>query len=331
MGRFFAVGCLLLAVQAQAASPGALALLVTHADEGETRLVFVDPATGRLPDGGARIAHLPGGMVRGALTPKGAVVVADRAPGRDRSWGASLLRVDGASVVELCDRVDHASRPLVTSDGRVVVARGRPGALARAGELRTDELTVEEIDPSGLASGAARVVWRGRGYQAHLAGSWNGEVIVYHVFAGGASLVAVPLDGGAARTVVPSLLPYARDFSVDAGELVFSERDEARSDRWVVDVVDLSTGARRRVQTSPSQLLAPHFGASHQILVAREADGVEIVRALSASGLKAAFGYPPGRALPDVVILDGVGAARARIEAPPRTRLEIVGFVGGAW
>jgi hypothetical protein len=320
--------CVLCAAGAQAAQTGALALLVSQGDEGESRLVFVDPATGRIPDGGTRVAHLPGGMVRGALLPgHGAVVVADRLPGRDRSWGASLLRVDAGAVVELCDRVDHASRPLVTADGRVVVARGRAGAIARAGELRTDELTIEEID----ASGTARVLWRGRGYQAHLAGTWNGEVIVYHVFAGGASLLAVPLDGGRARTVLPSLLPFARDFSVDAGELAFAERDEARADRWVVDVVDLSTGVRRRALGPASQILAPRFDRSHQLAVARDRDGVEVVRAIAPTGARAAWHYPPGRALPDVRVLDADGAVRATITAPARTRLEIVGFVGGAW
>jgi hypothetical protein len=347
MGRIVVAVLCVLSAAAQAAQPGALALLVTRAGESESRLVFVDPSTGKLPDGGARIAHLPGAAVRGALLPgRGAVVVADRAPGADRSWGASLLRVDGDSVVELCDRVDHASRPLVTADGRVVVARGKVGSIARPGELRTDELTVEQIDPtSGPASGAARVLWRGRGYQAHLAGSWNGEVVIYHVRAGGASLEAIPLDGGRARTLVASLPPYARDFSVDAGELAFAGRDEERSDRWVVDVVELASGARRRVHSSSSQVLAPRFWPGHTLAIAGEARGLEllgvgprlpvsggvvVVRATGSSGA-AAWLHLPGRALPDVLLLDGDGRLRTRVEAPPRTHLEIVGFVGGAW
>src|SRR4051812_34808414 len=117
MKRIAVLACVLSAAGAHAAE-GTLAVIVSRAGEGESRLLFVDPASPRLPDGGARIAHLRDGVVRGALVPgHGAVVVADRTPTRDRSWGASLLRVDGTTVTELCDRVDHASRPLVTADG----------------------------------------------------------------------------------------------------------------------------------------------------------------------------------------------------------------------
>lgn len=337
MKRFVLAACVLCAAGAQAAQ-GGLALVVSRAGEAESRLVFVDSSTGKLPDGGARIAHLPDGVVRGALVPgHGAVVVADRTPTRDRSWGASLLRVDGTSVVELCDRVDHASRPLVTADGRVLVSRGRPGAIARAGELRTDELTVEEVD---LASGATRIVWRGRGYQAHLAGSWNGEVLVYHIAASGSSLLAVGLDGGAVRTVAPSL-PLARDFSVDGNEVAFAARDGAE---WVADAIDLSTGARRRAWSGAHQVVAPHFLGNHVLAVsaperglllgtratAPAGDGVDVVRA-TAGSLAAVWHYPPGRANPDVLVVDGEGRLRARVAVPERSRLEIVGFVGGAW
>jgi hypothetical protein len=316
-----------------------LALLATRANEPESTLVWVEPGAHELPAAVARIDHLPGATVRGAVHPDGktVLVVADRSPGPDRSWGSSLLRVVAAQpTVELCDRVAHASAPLVTVDGRVLVARGRAGG--RDG----DELSIDEIAPDGTA----RVVWRGRGALAHLAGAWRDQILVYVVRTDGASLLGVGLDSGRTRAIVPSLLPFARDFSVDAGSdaIVFAERDEARSDRWVVDRVDLVSGARTRLHTSPSQHLAPHVwpggaiaiagddGGLHLLGAAGRAPagaGVDVVRAISPDGgLAAAWHYPPGSAQPEVLILDAAARVRAHV-AQPATRLEIAGFGAG--
>src|SRR5262249_35650711 len=79
------------------------------------------------------------------------------------------------------------------------------------------------------------------------------------VLQGGADLVAIDPDSGAVRAVAPSLLPFARDFSVDAdaGAIVFQERDEHDSRTWTIERVDLATGARQRLHASAGMALAP--------------------------------------------------------------------------
>lgn len=105
----------------------------------------------RAPSDAARFAgaHLPGATVKTARLPSGALAaVADRLPARDRSWGASLLVADGArDPVELCDRVYHASRPLLLPTGELAVERGRAGPEL-PGRIRVDELTVDAVDPT---------------------------------------------------------------------------------------------------------------------------------------------------------------------------------------
>src|SRR5258707_1250375 len=103
-----------------------LVLLLTHASDPRSDVVVAGPAGLTTV---ARVEHLPEASLRGALGPGGLVLVAaDRAPGRDRSFSSSLMRVEaGKPVVELCDRLMHASRPLVTPAGRVFVERGQKG------------------------------------------------------------------------------------------------------------------------------------------------------------------------------------------------------------
>src|SRR5262249_4533763 len=129
-----------------------LAVLLTHAADPRTELVLLGP------DGSTVLSafeHVPDGSVHGRLLPgsRAAMVVADRSnAARDISFSGTLLRLEpGKAPLAICDRVVHASTPLVTSDGRVFVERGR-----------ADELTIEEA-----AAGAMRVVWRGRGYASH--------------------------------------------------------------------------------------------------------------------------------------------------------------------
>ena len=214
------------------------------------RVVGPEPGVTEVLVDGARVArfeHLPGAAVKVARLPSGAVAaVADRAPGFDRSWGSSLLyAAPGREAVALCDRVFYASRPLVTPDGRLVVERGRPGPRV-PGRMRVDELTLDGVDPAG---GAARTIWHGRGFEAHLAALAGDEVIVYLVQPGVASLRAVDLRSGAERVILPSLPPYAHDFAVDGGALVVQNRDDVRRDLQTVERIDLQTGARTRLET----------------------------------------------------------------------------------
>jgi hypothetical protein len=317
----------LLVTEGRSATSGLVRLEATLADRG-------------LPPPVATVEHLPEAGVRGALLGANAtaMVVADRLPVRDRSWGASLLRVEpGRAAVELCDRVGASTRPLVTPAGRVFVERGRAGAVVES-ELRVDELTIEEVDP---AFGATRVVWQGRGYTAHLAAAAGNELIVYRVDPSGAALLAVDADSGRVRAILPSLPPFARDFSVAGGALVFENRDEAASDRWVIDRVALDSGGRRRLVTSANQALAPHVWPGGDVAYNGEGErglvapgltsplgvGHDLVKALSPDGKWAAvLHYPPAAVLPELAVLDVAAGRVARVPRSEATHVEVVGL-----
>jgi hypothetical protein len=326
--------------QAAALQPE-LALLVTRGLAGESSLHFV--TDGELGPAAATFSHLPDAMVRGALLPgtRTVIATADRTWVRDHSFDATLLRLEpGREAVNLCDRVDHAARPLVSSDGRVFVGRGRAG-VARDGVLRVDALTVDEID---ARSGAARTVFALQGHHASPVAVHGDQLYVYAVAPEGASLRAVPLAGGRDR-LVAELLPFARDFSLDGDTLVFTTRDEQRSDLWVIDAIDLHNGARRRLHRSASTHLAPHVWPGGEVAfddgrgltllgAGRKAPlgaGVDVVRAVSADARWAAvWHYAPRALLPSVAVVSSGGAAVRTLASDDRTRLEIVGFVAGA-
>ncbi|MCC6558839.1 MAG: hypothetical protein IT372_38395, partial [Polyangiaceae bacterium] len=254
----------------------------------------------------------------------------------------------------LCDRVAYASRPLVTASGRVFVSRGvagpepAPGGKGRATPLRVDALTVDEIDPS---TGAARTVHAMSGQILHLAAAWKNEIVLYRIAPAGADLVAVDADSGAVRPLA-DMLPYARDFSIDqtTGALVFQERDELDPKTWVIDRMDLATGQRTRLATSPSHGLAPHawpgggvaytpdrrgmalLGAAASV-GAPLGPGVDAVQAISPDGawVAALHTNPSAFGVPFAVRSD-TGEVAA-IPAPPGSRVAIAGFVaakGGA-
>jgi hypothetical protein len=246
------------------ASVGAADLVVVatpheiHPTESEIRGVHLDAAGARARVW-AKISHAPDAVVRGDVLSGGraAVVVADAA-GERGDFGAELLRVaDDGAVRRLARGVLHASRPLASADGRVYVERGVAGRWptpeeASRGRLRVDELTIDAIDPD---TGAARVLYGWSGYALHLSGELGGELVVYRVGPEGADLVAIDRASGASR-LVTTLLPFARDFTIDAarGAIVMSNRDEHDSRTWVVDRVDLATGARTRLERAREEL-----------------------------------------------------------------------------
>jgi hypothetical protein len=266
--------------------------------------------------------HRPGAVVRGAVLPGTEIVlaIADVAPDREPSWAASLFRLaPGEPPRELIDGVCHASRPLVTPSGRVFVERGSKGAEPQAGgqALRVDALTIEEIEP---ASGAARTIYGGEGYMAHLAGWIGTELFVYRVGPAGADLAAVTPETGAVRVVVPSWPAAARDFSVDAarGWLVAQQADGTwnHPTRGVhVERIDAATGARVVLARSGGSDMAPLALPSGATLAAP--DGARGA-ALAGAGAGVAPRLPSGDGFLWATALSADGAYLAGLWWPPR-------------
>jgi hypothetical protein len=255
-----------------------VALLATQPSAGTTSLYLAraGESTPSLPV--ASFPHLPGAVVRGAVLPAAGAVLAtaDTAATRDASFNASLFRVDprhGSTL--LCDRIVHASRPLVTPAGRVFVARGVAGP-ALEGAMRVDALTVDEIDPF---TGQAWTVHAYAGYLTFLAAAVEDDLLVYRVGPDGADLVRVDPDTFEVRPVLASMPPFARDFSLNpaTNTLVFQERDETDSHLWVVDQLDLTTRARTRVATGPSPTFSPHALADGRVLYNAGTGGLQVL------------------------------------------------------
>jgi hypothetical protein len=301
----------------------------------------------------ATLHHAPGAIVRGQVLvgTRAVVVVADMLVLRDPSWGASLTRLEPAHpALTLVDRVYHASRPLVTTAGRVFVLRGRAGPdptpdEVRRGELRTDELTIDEVDPS---TGVARTVHSYAGYIAYLAGSLGDEIFVYRVALGHADIVAVDVNSGSARVLVPSILPFARDFSVDpvSRSLLFAERDERSTDIWVAERLDLVSGNRTRIATATHMSLLPHVWPQGRVALNADGigglsvvgsagaairrplgDGVDAVRGFSLDGQWAAVRHERSGEPPSIFALRTDTGSSLPIATPRGARIDVAGFV----
>ncbi len=229
----------------------------------DVRVVAID-AAGAHEQTLATLPHAPGAVVRGDVLrgARGAMVVAaDEESARDRDWGSALWRVDAKGARLLARGLYHASRPLASVDGNVYVQRGASGAWptpseTKLGKLRTDALSIDAIDAD---TGASRVLFSWSGYTLHLAGEHRGELVVYRVSFEGADIVAIDRATGAVR-VLTAVVPFARDFSIDAtrGALWMSNRDERDVSAWIVARVDLATGAIVRVATERGESLAPY-------------------------------------------------------------------------
>ncbi len=235
-------GLALLLLLLAAAAPAPRLVVLATAPSGSTTTMHLVAPGGTLGPALARFDHAPGASVQAALLPdrETVVAVADHAPGADRSFASSLVRLEaGAEARLLADRIVVASRPHPLPGGKVLVSRGRPGQDRADGSYRVDELSVDEID----LQGRARTLLAGTGYLLFIAAVHGGEVVIYRVGPAGADLVTVPLAGGAPRVLVPSLPPFARDFTVEAGALVFLDRHERDARRWLLWRVELASGA----------------------------------------------------------------------------------------
>jgi hypothetical protein len=327
-----------------------LALIATR--DGHSELYLARPGD-KLGSPKASFDHLPEGNVRARVLPGGSVLAAAPiTPGRDVSFNGGLLRLEPASgsVLPLCSGLTHASRPLVAPSGRVFVERGSAGPPSLDGSLRVDDLRIDEVDP---LSGGLRAIHSMSGFVLHLAGWHDGEVLLYRVASSRSDIVAVDPDSRSVRVVLPTLPPFARDFSVDqqAGRLVYRGRHEHDTRRWVVDSVDLRSGHRRRIYEGRSFSLAPHAWpgggvainparAGLELIGASDAvhrpfgPGVDMLRDVSSSGRFVALlhSFPPnkhrGRQAHPFVI-DRKSDRSAAIEVVPGARHAIAGFVEG--
>lgn len=331
----------------------AVALLVT-APRGEwTNLVLQTPGAPSPAPPAATLHHAEGGSVKGEAIPgtSTVVAVADMVELRDPSWGASLVRLEpGNPPRTLVDRVCTASRPLVTADGRVFVTRGVAGpepteSDAKQGMLRVDDITIDEVDP---ATGASRTVHRMSGYLAFLAGAIGGEIVVYRIAPRHADLVAIDATTGTVRVVAPSILPFARDFSVDAAAraMVFTERDARSPGTWVVDRIDLASGAITQLAEGPRMALVAHvwpggrvvwnpggdrglavLGRGEAGVMRPLGDGVDVVRALSGDGRWAALEHTLPSQLSVPFVLRVETGQPIRLAIPAGMRADVAGFV----
>lgn len=267
-----------------AASPE-VALLSSQGDVAELR--FQPLGSTELAAPVVRFSHGEGSAVQGALLPRSRVVVASatmRSTG-DLSFASSLIRLEaGKPARVLADQLAYGSRPLVTSEGRVFVARGAAGIEPADGRdgLRVDTLSLEEIDP---ATGARRPVYATTGYVTFLAGSIGRELVVYEVAPAGARLIIVHVDTLAVREVVRSMAPLARDFVVDATrKKVLFTQGTPGGDHWFVEEVDLLTGTSLRLAEGPEIALLPTVLADGRVLISggageglRDLEGARVI------------------------------------------------------
>ncbi len=332
-----------------ASSAPKVALLATRPGAAHSTLHLVRPGDTTAPAAVATLPHLEDGVVRAATLPASdaVIAVAETEATRDLSFNAgAFLVAPHAPPVKLCDRVVHASRPLVTAAGRVFVSRGVAGP-EQPGAARADDLTIDEVD---AATGKTRVVHAFSGYLGFLAGALGREVLVYRIAPAGADVVAVDADTGKTRVVLASLLPYARDFSVDPASkaLLFTERDESKSREWVVDRLDLATGARARLARGSSMALSPFALPGGRVLWSPEGkdglhalagplpklsgplgDGADVVSSISPDGaFLTGLHAPPGR-LAEPFVLSLADGRAARLAAPPGARIAVAGFATG--
>ncbi|MBI3185291.1 MAG: hypothetical protein HYZ28_24395 [Myxococcales bacterium] len=325
--------------------------MATAPDGEVTELFFQRPGQAALSPAVASFRHEPGAVALGAVLPgaRSVVAVAQLYPAREPSFASALVWLEpGRPPLFLADRVYHATRPLVTSRGRVFVSRGSPGQeptleQAQAGQLRVDALTVDEVD---LASGKSRTVHSFAGYLTFLAGALGEELLVYRVRHGHADLVAVHADTGGLRVLVPSLPPFARDFAVDQESLsLLYTVLEPSSRAWVVERLGLISLERRRLAQSPRPALFPHPWPGGRLAYNPEASwglfvgglfrapmgpGVDQLRGFSRDGSFAAAVHAVEGELVVPFALRTADGAALRLAVPEGKRIDVAGFVEAA-
>ncbi|HVT16687.1 MAG TPA: hypothetical protein VHQ90_10990 [Thermoanaerobaculia bacterium] len=314
-----------------------LALLSTPNNGSETFLHILQIGQ-PFPPSVAAVKTLPEPAIRAATLPDGSVlVIADTDPGPDRSFASSLFRLaPGAPTVLLANHVVWASRPLVTPDGRVFIARGSTGPPVPRG-IRVDSLLIDEVNPQ---SGSTRTVWSDNGYVAFLAGSFANNLILYNIGPSGARVLLVNEDTGREKVILPSL-PAGNSFSVSrSGDLVFVDADSSKT-HWVVERLNLISGKLDQLHESVSSQLIPYEWPQGGITLNDPARPVEGPLATSASGRRDlidiqavtadgsfAVAFAEGSSsLPGVVLLDPLGTEVTQVQTPENLPITVAGFV----
>jgi hypothetical protein len=303
----------------------------------------------------ASIGHTKGSPIRGQNLGDIAFVVAQEEGPRGTTYDAALLRVETGKVTRLVGSVARASTPIVTSTGRVIVARGIDGDDPAAAEaqklaLRVDQLTIDDVDP---ITGATRTLWRGQGYQAFLATTTNTEVVVYLSARTSASIFALDPATGATRVLWANAVPFARDFSFDRthGAVVFADlASDGRT--YQVLSLDLASGALKSLYSTTNEHSMPFALPSGDValssdgdrglavlevgqhrLVAPLGDGSDAATRASSDGRWIAVRHTPKTQSNDdpplVVAWDRASGKTLRFDVPSSHFIEPIGFVAG--
>jgi hypothetical protein len=337
--------------QADARTGSRLAVLVGKPGERTSALHVIARAAGgplALGPAVATLTHGPFATYKAAALGPDVLVVLDEAERGDRSFGSALIVLrPGVAPRRLVGEIAHASRPVpVPGTAEVVVARG---VIAKdAGGARADRLTLDAVD---VRTGKLRTLYRATGSALYVAGIHAGEVVFDRIDAtGDGALVAVRLDTLATRVIAPRLSPFARDFAIDdAGHaVVFADRHESDRSRFVVDRIDLATGARDRLHEDESSTLAPQIWPDGSLALTRDPqkplerfDLGRGVRAARARGLPRGVGrvnaVEPGKAvavttseagaLPIVSVVDPLTGKSATLAVPAGHRATVAGFL----
>lgn len=318
----------LVALAAVAANPEA-ALLCTAPQEPWTELRFQPLGTSDLAPAVARLEHVAGESVQGAVLPgrRAVVAVAVAEPRKDLSFASHLYLLEpGKAPKDLADRVLLGQRPYVSSRGRVYVVRGVPGPE------RVDALSLDEID---LRTGKATAVHAFNGYAAFVFGELRGALAVYRITPLGGEFLTVHPDA-LGVTVHHRLYPLARDFTVDGKRGVFVYTTGDAAGRWWVEALDVSTGETRPLARGDSMALLPTVFPDGAIGVSRgrgqglgpllaQGEGHLRVRAFVGDTAAGLDERPDGSATPFAV--DWKKGTKLTLPAPPGLRLDFAGVV----
>lgn len=334
----------LAALTLLAAAPPEAALLCTAPQEPWTELRFQPLGQTEPAPAVARLLHLAGESVQGAVLMgrRAVVAVAVAEPRQDLSFASHLYLLEpGAAPKDLADRVLLGTRPFVSSQGRVFITRGTAGSLdfdPRA-RLRVDALSVDEVDPR---SGKVRTVLSFQGYAAFVFGEHKGALAIYRVGPEGGEFLTVHPDA-LGVTPVAKVTPLARDFAVDAraGAFVYTQGDA--EGRWWVEALEVATGKARVLARGESMALLPTVfpdgalavsagrgrglvrAGEKEALLAPQGEGHLRVRAFAGSVALGLDERPDGSAAPFAV--DWKRGQKVPLAAPPGFRLDLAGVV----